>query len=60
MVERKGVQHLLEALPDLETDWEFWIAGDGPYLKQLQKLASGANARVRFLGFVPRSELAEL
>ena len=60
MVERKGVQHLLQALASLETDWEFCIAGDGPYRKQLQKVASRANVSVRFLGFVPRAELARL
>ena len=60
MVERKGVQHLLEALADLQTDWEFWIVGDGPYLKRLKKAAGAASARVRFLGFVPRTELPAL
>ena len=60
MVERKGVQHLLEALADLRTDWEFWIVGDGPYLKRLKKAAGAASAKVRFLGFVPRTELAAL
>ena len=48
MVERKGVQHLLEALADLRTDWEFWIVGDGPYLKRLKKAAGAAAPRCTF------------
>jgi glycosyltransferase involved in cell wall biosynthesis len=60
MVKRKGVQHLLEALADLETSWEFLMVGDGPYLKYLKRSASAIKAKVRFLGFVPRDELPEL
>jgi glycosyltransferase involved in cell wall biosynthesis len=60
MVKRKGVQHLLEALADLETNWEFLIVGDGPYLKHLERSATAVKAKVRFLGFVPREELPEL
>ena len=60
LVERKGVQHLLDALADFQTDWEFWIVGDGPYLKRLKKAADATSAKVRFLGFVPRTELPAL
>jgi glycosyltransferase involved in cell wall biosynthesis len=60
MFERKGVQFLFHALKDLKTDWEILVAGDGPYLPKLRKLATEINLPVRFLGMVPRDELAAL
>jgi glycosyltransferase involved in cell wall biosynthesis len=60
MFERKGVQHLLRALRDLETDWEVCIAGDGPYLPRLRELATELQTPVRFLGFLRGRELHDL
>lgn len=60
MVERKGVQHLIEALEKMGTSWRILIAGDGPYLPTLKKLAAARNVPAEFLGFVPREELAVL
>lgn len=57
LFERKGVQHFLEAIRDLDTDWEILIAGDGPYLPKLRELATHIRPRIRFLGFVGRPEL---
>jgi glycosyltransferase involved in cell wall biosynthesis len=60
MFERKGVQFFLKALGSLRTDWEVCIAGDGPYLPHLKKLASRISAPVDFLGFVRGPDLTKL
>lgn len=60
IVERKGIQYLIEALDVLDDTWEVYIAGDGPYLPKLKKLASKQNAKIYFLGFVAREELEKL
>lgn len=60
LVERKGVQFLIEALDVLDEDWEVYIAGDGPYLPTLKKLAAQINTPIHFLGFTPREKLQEL
>jgi glycosyltransferase involved in cell wall biosynthesis len=49
---RKGVQRFLEAIPGMSDDWEYVVAGDGPYLPQLMKQAARLRAPVRFVGFV--------
>lgn len=48
LLERKGVQHLLRAVEGLPLAEEIQIAGDGPYLPTLQRLAADARVRVRF------------
>jgi glycosyltransferase involved in cell wall biosynthesis len=58
---RKGVQHFVDALTDLgEEEWEFAVAGDGPYLETLQAQAERVGAPVRFLGFLGRERLRQL
>lgn len=53
MFERKGVQYLIEALRDIDTDFEFHIVGDGPYLDSLIDMAKDVKANVTFYGYVP-------
>lgn len=60
LVERKGVQFFIEACDVLGEDWEVCVAGDGPYLPTLKKLAAKVHAPISFLGFLPREELLEL
>ncbi len=60
MFERKGVQYFLEAIRDLDTDWEVLIAGDGPYMNTLQEQAKSVRPQVRFLGFVGRQDLDQI
>ena len=57
---RKGVQHFLDAISDLPGDWEFVVAGDGPYLPTLQRQARRLGVPVRFTGFVDRMTLRGL
>lgn len=60
MFKRKGVQHFLEAINGLDTDWEICIAGDGPYLPDLKLMAKKIDKKVRFFGFIKGQELLEL
>ncbi len=61
MFERKGVQYLLKALQNVTTtDWEIFIAGDGPYLPELRKLAEDIPCQINFQGFVQGERLWDL
>jgi glycosyltransferase involved in cell wall biosynthesis len=57
MFPRKGVQHFIESVRDMETDWEIVIAGDGPYLDTLKQQAKSARCAIRFTGFLGKTEL---
>jgi glycosyltransferase involved in cell wall biosynthesis len=57
---RKGVQHFLEAVKEMEGDWEFVIAGDGPYMDELQRQAMRIKSPVKFIGFVDKATLYDL
>ncbi len=43
-------------------DWEFFIAGDGPYKKELERFAESHSMKglVRFLGYRPLDEMPNL
>jgi glycosyltransferase involved in cell wall biosynthesis len=49
---RKGVQRFIEAVTGTSKEWEYVIAGDGPYFRRLKKLAERLSSPVRFVGFV--------
>jgi glycosyltransferase involved in cell wall biosynthesis len=57
---RKGVQHFIESLRGQRLDWEIVVAGDGPYMGHLQKLAKDVGVPVKFLGFVDKFTLRRL
>lgn len=54
----RAFARLLEAHPDSE----YWMVGDGPERKRLERLARdlGCSHKVRFLGWAPRSEVPRL
>lgn len=53
MLPRKGVQHLLSALRELDLrGFEVDIVGDGPYLPTLKQMASEFGLPVRFWGWL--------
>jgi glycosyltransferase involved in cell wall biosynthesis len=52
MFERKGVQFVLEALKEMDTNFETHILGDGSYLETLKKLARDYKVPAVFHGFV--------
>jgi len=60
LVERKGVQFLVEALDAVNPQWKVCIAGDGPYLGHLKEFAKKSPIPVEFLGFTRRDELQKL
>lgn len=57
---RKGVEHFIDAVRDLATEWELVIAGDGPCLAELKARAGGETGRIRFVGFVDKPTLRGL
>lgn len=60
LVERKGVQFLIEALGVSGENWEVLIAGDGPYLPTLKAQALRLNVPINFVGFISREKLQAL
>jgi glycosyltransferase involved in cell wall biosynthesis len=58
--ERKGVDILLQAFAELDTDWELVIAGDGPFLETAKDLAAKLGIVVQFLGHVDKAQLPAL
>jgi glycosyltransferase involved in cell wall biosynthesis len=57
---RKGVQHFIDSVASMTGDWEYVIAGDGPYMPALRELASKVGAKVRFVGFIDKATLRGL
>ena len=60
LVERKGVEYLLDALTRTRARVRLRVIGDGPLLEALQARSTelGLAGRVEFSGFVPAEELA--
>jgi glycosyltransferase involved in cell wall biosynthesis len=52
MLERKGVQYVLQALDGLRLDFEIDIVGDGPYLPTLKSMAHSNHLPARFWGWL--------
>jgi len=57
MFPRKGIQHFIDAVSGMESDWELIIAGDGPYREELEEQARNVAPNVRFVGFVSAETL---
>lgn len=57
LVEKKGLAVLLEALRRVDAQWSLEVVGDGPLRAPLEAAAAGLP--VRFLGALPRTELAK-
>jgi glycosyltransferase involved in cell wall biosynthesis len=62
LVPEKGMDLLISAAARLERPWRLEIAGDGPELAALQRLAGqlGVAERLRFLGRRPSAEMPAL
>jgi glycosyltransferase involved in cell wall biosynthesis len=52
MLERKGVQYVLQALAESPIAAEVHIVGDGPFLPELRKRAEALGSPVRFWGWL--------
>jgi glycosyltransferase involved in cell wall biosynthesis len=64
LLRRKGIQYLIEAMPLILREFKdvrLRIVGDGPFKGELVRLVKrlSLDDKVRFEGFVPRSELAK-
>ncbi len=60
MFERKGVQHVIQAMAGIDTHWKLCIVGDGPYLPTLKAQAAAAGLDADFRGYVQGPELLRL
>lgn len=52
LFERKGFQYFLDAIRELDIDYEINVIGDGPYKETLIKKAQDVKAKVNFLGWM--------
>jgi glycosyltransferase involved in cell wall biosynthesis len=52
MLERKGVQYVLDALAETDIATEVNIVGDGPYLPELRRRAVALRSPARFWGWL--------
>ncbi|MFQ6135783.1 MAG: glycosyltransferase family 4 protein [Candidatus Hydrothermarchaeales archaeon] len=52
LFERKGVQYFLNAIKDLESDYEVVIVGEGPYKEKLLQKALDVKIDVKFVGWL--------
>lgn len=52
----KGFQYAIQAVKDIETDWQVNVIGEGPYLPELKKLAEGSKVKINFLGWLDKSD----
>jgi len=48
----KGFQYFLDAIKDLDIDYEINIVGDGPYKEELMKKAKKIKPKVNFVGWL--------
>jgi glycosyltransferase involved in cell wall biosynthesis len=54
--EFKGVQYLLRAVSDHRLDYEVHVVGEGPYRDALERQAAALDGKVRFWGWLDRTE----
>lgn len=57
---RKGVQHFIDSLRGAQHDWDFIVAGDGPYKAELERQTERVRVPVKFIGFVDQQTLRGL
>lgn len=51
----KGFQYFIEAIKDMELDWEIDIIGDGPYLSELKDMAKDCKTKIKFHGWLDKN-----
>jgi len=55
LLKRKGFQYFLEAIWNLDIDYEINILGDGPYIESLMQKAKEVKANINFRGWIDNS-----
>jgi len=53
---RKGFQYTIEAVKNIELDWQVHVVGEGPYLPELKKLAEGSKTPIKFWGWLDNND----
>jgi len=53
---RKGFQYTIQAVKDMELDWQVHVVGEGPYLPELKKLAEGSKTPIKFWGWLDKND----
>ena len=56
LLPRKGFQHALAAVHDLDLGWQVEVIGDGPYRGDLERIAAGSKTPVRFHGWLDQRD----
>lgn len=61
LVEKNGIGDVIESLQFMPENIKFLVLGTGPLEKELRSKAKtlGVESRVKFLGFIPHSEMAK-
>jgi glycosyltransferase involved in cell wall biosynthesis len=54
LLRRKGCHTLIKAVHDVALPFEVHIAGDGPYRKKLESMASGSKTKIIFHGWIEK------
>ena len=54
LLQRKGFQYVIEAVKDLELNWQVHVIGEGPYRQTLEQLAQGSKTPIIFHGWLDR------
>lgn len=52
LLARKGFKYLVEAVSDLDTDYELHIAGDGPLMEELKEMSKDSKTNIIFHGWI--------
>ncbi len=52
----KGFQYAIEAVKDIQTDWQVNIVGEGPYLAELKKQSEGSKTSIKFWGWLVKDD----
>ncbi len=56
LLPRKGFQHVIAAVHDLDLDWTVEVIGDGPHRAELERLAEGSRTAIRFHGWLDQRD----
>ncbi|MHC5156343.1 MAG: glycosyltransferase family 4 protein [Planctomycetota bacterium] len=56
LLPRKGFQYVIEAVKNLDLNWQVHIIGEGPYRNTLEQLADGSKTPITFHGWLDRDD----
>ncbi len=56
LLPRKGFQHVLAAIHDLDIPWTATVIGDGPHRGELEQIARDSKVPVEFTGWLDKSD----